>query len=192
MGHNIYYYTYSENCDKRAVEAELDKMVKARTYDEGGSGLPNPIRWLSSEVHDSYNQAREAIGRLDKGWYDQLAVRFKDLPRDVTSAKLENLKKRVSETYQAISALENEVAAKSFKAQFVSCKKCNSKLNKDYINSNLCPVCRADMRSETTRKRLEVLRKKHSDLLAAMEAEKQSLAAKKGKLMWLVKIEYHT
>lgn len=190
--HNISYYTYPEKCNKKEVEEELNAHVARQTYQEGGHGLDSPIRWLNMEPLPDYDAAVKAIESHDRGWYDQLAVRYRELPANVSSKKIEELKNKAAEVYQTLMQLEKKVAAKDFKAQLVSCKKCGSKLNKDYLNSNFCPLCRADMRSDTMQKRLATLRKRHQELQEALRKEQAALAAKKGKVMWLVKIEYHT
>lgn len=192
MSHNIKYYTYPQNCNKRAVEDEINAYVKRATWEEGGNGLPASIRWIDSNVYDSYEAAEQAIKSYDSGWYDQIAVLYKELPRSVTNKKIESLEERISETWKQLSALDKEVAVKTFKAQLVTCKGCNSKLNKDYIKGNFCPLCRTDMRSETTQKRLAAMREKHKTLQNELLKEREALAAKKGTIKWLVKIEYHT
>ena len=190
--HNIEYYTYPENCTKKKVESELNTYVTQQTYQEGGHGLDRPIRWLNVGPLPDYDAAVAAIKSYDRGWYDQLAVRYRELPANVSNKKIEELKNKIAETYKTLSSLDREVAVKNFKAQLVTCKKCGSKLNKDYLNSNFCPLCRTDMRSDTTQKRIAALRQKHQELQEVLRKEQAALAAKKGKVMWLVKIEYHT
>lgn len=190
--HNIERYTYPENCNKKKVESELSTHVAHQTYQEGGHGLDSPIRWLNMEPLPDYDAAVAAIESHDRGWYDQLAVRYRELPKNVSNKKIEELKNKAAEVYQTLMQLDKKVAVKDFKAQLVTCKKCGSKLNKDFLNSNFCPLCRTDMRSDTTQKRLAALRQKHQELLDAIRTEKAALAAKKGEVKWLVKIEYHT
>lgn len=190
--HNIEYYTYLENCNRKNVEKELNNYVAHQTYQESGHGLDRPIRWLNVEPLPDYDAAKKAIEDHDSGWYDQLAVRYRQLPANVSNKKIEELKNKAAEVYQTLMQLEKKVVVKDFKAQLVTCKKCGSKLNKDYLNSNFCPLCRSDMRSDTTQKRIAALRQKHQELQEALRKEQAALAAKKGKVMWLVKIEYHT
>ena len=57
------------------------------------------------------------------------------------------------------------------------------------MESNFCPLCRADMRSETELHRIQRLREKAEDAeKKVIEAKRKS---KKGKVYWLVKIEWH-
>ena len=44
MGHNIKYFEYKEDVDRRKVEAQLDNYVAHEDWQEGCSGLNSPIR----------------------------------------------------------------------------------------------------------------------------------------------------
>lgn len=190
MSHEIKYFTYPYKCNKVQVQNELADWVRRKCWEEGG-GMNGSIRWIDRETYNSYNAACEAISSLERGSYDQLAVPYRELPVGVTSKKIDTLKAKISDAYRQLNALEREIAVKSFKAQLVTCKKCGSKLNKDYIKTNYCPLCRADMRSETVLNKINSVRKKWQDLQAELRKEEEALAAKKGELKWLVKVEYH-
>lgn len=47
MGHSVEFYDYPENCNKSKVEQALNDYVRHATWQEGGSGLYRPIRWLN-------------------------------------------------------------------------------------------------------------------------------------------------
>jgi len=191
MSHNINYYTFPKNCNKRDVEDGINEEVCHKTYEEGGHGLYGPIRWIDSTVYPDYQAAHDAIDRLDRGNYDQLAVLYRTMPKGATSKKRDELRIRIADTSAKHNALDREIAARSFKAQYVGCKGCNSKLNREYITSNRCPVCGIDMRSDTTLARLAGYKEKLEKLNEELRKEEQKLAAK-GEVKWLVKIEYHT
>lgn len=190
MSHSIEYFSYPENCDKRKVEYVLNDYVKHRTYEEGGLGLGCQIKWKDSVIYPDYDAAVEAIKRLDNGWYDQIAVLYRELLPKVTSKRRDELRARLADTNAKFNELNNQIAAQTFKAQFVGCRGCGSKLNKKYIKSNICPVCRADMRSDTTLARLSGYREKINKLCDELRKEEQKLATKCD-AKWLVKIEYH-
>lgn len=191
MSHEIQYWDYPYNCNKAKVENDIDDWVRKKCWEEGSGGLCRSIRWVDGKVYNSYEAAREAIDKLDRNNYDQLAVPYLTLPAGVTSKKIEALKVKIKETYNQYNALNREVAVKSFKAQYVACKGCGSKLNKDHLNSNFCPLCRTDMRSETTQSKIMSLYQKWQKLLIELRNEQEALAAKKGEKKWLVKFEYH-
>lgn len=78
MAHNIKYFEYKEDVDRKKVQANLDNYVAHEDWEEGCSGLDSPIRWIENcGVFDSYDEALEYIKSHDKGWYDSLAVRYK-------------------------------------------------------------------------------------------------------------------
>ena len=79
MSHMIRYITYPETADKRMITADIMEEVESAEYEEGG-GLLNPIRWIDVTL-DTYQDAEDYIKAHDKGWYDNLAVkyRYKDL-----------------------------------------------------------------------------------------------------------------
>lgn len=192
MGHEIYQYVYPESVDKKKVQAELDEMVSHRTFKEGGGhGLDQPIRWLEYVCEDR-ESAEEYIREHDKGWYDQLAVKFRQIDSKAALPKsLTDLRARRNEISNKLYTAQKTVAVKDFKAQLVTCKKCGSKLNKDYLNSNFCPLCRNDMRSDTTKANIARLQKQIDELDGKIR-EAETKLAKKGTVCWLVKIEYHT
>ena len=59
--HNIEYYTYPENVNKEKVYYTLDAHATNPCDGESGSGLSSNIRWLSSNVFRSLEEARKKI-----------------------------------------------------------------------------------------------------------------------------------
>lgn len=190
MSHEVNHFTYPYKCNKVQVQNELADWVRRKCWEEGG-GMNGSIRWIDGQIYNSYAAATEAIDKLDRGHYDQLAVPYRELPHDITSKKIESLKLKIKEAYKLYTALDREVVVKTFKAQYVACKGCGSKLNKDHLNSNFCPLCRTDMRSETTQNKIKMLYQKWQNLQVELRKEEEALASKKGVTKWLVKIEYH-
>lgn len=188
--HNIEYYSYDENIKRDWVQQKLDAYVKRETYQEGGHGLDKPIRWLDSEpVCEDEDAARELIGKRDKGWYDQLAVRYYQ-PEPMQSKALNEMRQKIKEAYDEYARRDGEIWAEGMKAEFVGCKGCGSKLSRIHIKRNRCPVCGADLRPASWLKSVEAAKAKWQK---AQAAEKKYIAAhSKKKIMWLVKIEYHT
>lgn len=189
MGHNIRHITYPENVNRKKVQNELDTFVAHEDYQEGCSGLASPIRWIESVICNSYNEAIEKIERLDRGWYDQLAVRYYE-NESFTDKKIGELQKSVKELCDAYTKKNSEIPAQHFTADYVGCKSCGSKITRTFIKSNKCPVCHADMRSESTMNSIEAIKKKLEKARKALEEYTNKHAKKK--VMWLVKIEYHT
>lgn len=191
MSHEVEYYTYKESSDLKKICAGIDEHVRHATYREGGHGLINSIRFVDKVMAD-YDEAMDYIKAYDRGNYDQLAVKFRRIPQGKTTKKIEDLKEKIKTTRHELYELNNEVPAKSFKAEYVGCRHCGSKINRTYIRSNSCPICHGDMRSETILKKLDTLRAKIDKLSTDLQVEERKLAEKYGEIYWLVKIEYHT
>lgn len=194
MGHDIKHYTYPQNVDKKQVQANFDNYAAHEGWQEGASGLNSPIRWLD-HVCESYDEAMEYIESHDKGWYDQLAVMYKEYPKAVPSKTLENLITRLNCEITKRDDYAKTHSVLSFKAEYIGCPDCGSKLKRALLRSDICPLCRTDMRSKTT---LDVLARYDANIKALrkrIDEEKKKLERKnaaQAKIMWLVKIEYHT
>ncbi len=78
----------------------------------------------------------------------------------------------------------------NLQAKYISCKRCGSKVNKDYIHNNSCPVCCNNMLSDTVQKRLEAFSVRIDGLKASIVAEKERRAAKAPTRYLVVYCEY--
>lgn len=67
---------------------------------------------------------------------------------------------------------------------------CGSKVNKDYIHNNSCPVCHNNMLSDTVQKRLDAFNARIDGLKASIVAEKERRAAKAPTRYLVVYCEY--
>lgn len=192
MSHNIEYYDYSENKSQNAIYSSLNSYVKQRTIREGGHSL-EPIRWYNNKICSNYEEAQHFLQENDKGWYDQLAVRFRARkPGTKETKKLVDLRERYDLAVRQYQEFSNYVPAKDFKSQFVGCKNCESKINKNYIKTNKCPICGEDMRSDTIKERLKNMQSKVKKLERELSEEEKKCFEKNSEIRWLVKIEYHT
>ncbi len=190
MSHNIRYFEYkAEKFNKKKVEKDLNTFVRQATREEGGSGLGSPIRWLN-DIADNYEDAQDHIDKVDRGWYDQIAMRYRVSIKPTTQA-YKKLLAQWKEINDKLLEMQNTVHYKSVKSAFVGCKECGSKLATKYIRTNRCPLCGKDLRPATTLNTIERLKAKQKELDKKItEAERKASA--KAPLMWLIKIEYHT
>lgn len=189
MSHNIRYSEYPEKVNKKEVQAKWDHYVEMEDWQEGASGLPNPIRWLD-KCYDSFDEAQKAIERLDNGWYDQLAVKYVSRTQDHDNVKLNELRTAATDAMAEFNKRDKSLYPKTLQANLITCKKCNSKLAKDYLKTNFCPVCHADLRPEHIIKSIKAA----EDKWKREQKKIEDYTSKHGKkeIRWLVKIEYHT
>lgn len=77
MAHHIRHLDYHCSCSQRQVQKKLDNFVALEDYEEGATGLPQPIRWIDHTCKNR-DEALEYIEARDRGWYDCLAVKYKN------------------------------------------------------------------------------------------------------------------
>lgn len=189
--HNIEYFDYPvKGSNKKTIQSDLNEYVSRQTYQEGGHGI-EPIRWIDDDVCADYNAAQARIEHLDNHNYDQLAVKYHESAESPKTKAFETLVARRDEINKKLLEVENTSHHKGTKSKFVSCKKCGSKISTEYLDSNYCPVCRADLRPKTLLNSIDKMRERINELNKKIR-EATIKANKKSPLYWLVKIEYHT
>lgn len=192
MSHNINYCSYPENCNRRQLQADCDEVAIHEDWQEGCSGV-SPIRWLDNVgVCEDRDSAQAYIDKVDKGWYDCLAVRYKSPKGELKSKTLDTLEARQTEAYKKYTSLENKLHFEGVKSSSVGCKNCGSKIATGYLKGNYCPVCRTDMRPQSTLDRIKSLKESYNSIRDKVTAERKKLTEKNYVVKWLVKYEYHT
>lgn len=187
--HNIEYYTYKENVNRNVVQKDIDKYVSRQTYQEGGHGIDG-IRWNEYTVCKSYDDAEKWIKEHDKGWYDCLAVRYQEPVQPANDSKIKELEQNVSDTLKEYNSRSSALYPETLTSELTTCKHCGSKLARKFLRSNVCPVCKTDLRPEYIQKSIDSAKTKH--IRATSKLEEYKLKHCKKETKWLVKIEYHT
>ena len=76
----------------------------------------------------------------------------------------------------------------TFKSVLITCKKCGSKLNKDYLKRSCCPLCKNDLRSNTVKAASDRYEEKIRKLKKDIQTE-EAKASGKAVLRYLVMYE---
>ena len=185
MSHEIYYYTCKEDCNRKFVMQEIAEHAQRE-----GDGYHSRMTWHDGiPPLESEEAAHEFIKKHDNGWYDDHAVRFKDYSRAEKTAKIKEYETKISELFAAEKEYREAHSIHLLKARHIGCPKCESRLNKDFIRGENCPLCHTDLRSKTTLEKLEWYKNKRADYQARIEAEKRK---QKCQITWLVKYEFHS
>lgn len=187
--HNVEHWSYKENVDRDKVRDEIDYYVAHEDWQEGCAGLLKGIRWLDAEpICESYSEAVARLEKLDRGGYDNLAVRFYER-RKPNDKKMKELVEKAEKALKEYEEVNKASYPKSLHSEFVTCKSCGSKLKRELIRGNSCPLCGVDMRPESWMKRIEV---KDAALKKAQREVFEHEKKGKKEVKWLVKFEYHT
>lgn len=192
MGHAIYHDSFSVKKSRNEIYSILDQ----RAIEEGDyhSGLNANIRWYN-RCFPTIEEAEKFLESNDKGWYDQLAVKYKYQEDFKPSKALEQLYTRqikIRGTYNSVFSVSH---FRNHKSKLITCKSCTSKIATPFLEStNYCPVCRKDMRPDSVKQRLERLKAKINELdkeIADKEHEERLKQIDKAEEYWLVKTEFH-
>lgn len=191
MGHAVEYFEYNVTESQKDIWEELnDIAVREGDYH---SGLNQNIRWIDYICEDR-EKAYEYIEKNDKGWYDQLAVKFRVYPKTEPTKTLLNFQERLKKEKAKRDTYEKAHSIASFKIEYIGCPKCGSKLKRTLLYGNSCPLCRTELRSKTTMetlKRYDGNIKNISQLIKEEERKINKKNEKNSRVKWLVKIEYH-
>ena len=173
MSHILSKLSFPEKTSKAIMVAECEE--KARR--EGGQ-LHDPIRWIDRVFDD----------------YDQIAVKYRSYDKIAPSATLTNLEQRRDAEIQKRIDYAKKHSVSTFKADYVGCPSCGSRLKRELLSGEYCPLCRTDLRGKTTLDTLAKYSQNIEDLKKKISAEQKKLEAKNiknSKINWLVKIEFH-
>lgn len=185
--HALHWIVEEENVNRTAV---MDR-IRRHAEQDGDCGYSSRFTW-----HDkvaplaSLEEAEKFISAHDRHFYDDHAVRFYDYSGATKTAKITEYETKVSEFKKAKSDYIKEHSVKKFQAKHIGCPKCGSKLNKNYLNYDKCPLCGTDLRSKTTLEKIKWFDEKIKDYQSRIETEKRK-QKNKAKIKWLIKYEYH-
>jgi hypothetical protein len=157
-----------------------------------GDGYSSRITWHDNiPPFETREEAEKFIESKDNGWYDDHAVRFKDYSKATKTTKILEYEAKIEELRKAGREYRDAHSIHNFKAKFVGCPRCESRLNKEYIVGERCNLCSCDLRSKTTTDKIKWYEDKIKEYYSRIEAEKTK-QKKNCQIMWLVKIEYHS
>lgn len=186
MGHAIHYIVVDEKANRKHVMADIQDDAR-----ENGDGYHSKMTW-HDEISplSSREEAETFIEAHDNGFYDDHAVRFYDYSAAAETDKIKETKERLAELMKAKQDYIAEHSVRKFQAKHIGCQKCGSKIAKEYLRGERCPVCGMDLRAQSTLNRIDSFNERIDGLRDRIEAEKRKQKTK-AKIKWLVKYEYH-
>lgn len=183
--HNICYREYPESTPKHEI---VDKVLKI--VSTSGDRYGTDRITFHDVVCDNYSAAQAYINTKDNGFYDGHAVKYYDFSKVKDNKRVEDLEKKIAETRDKKRAFSDAHSVKSQKAAFIGCPKCGSKLSRERLRGNSCPLCSQDLRAPSTLERLKSYDNRISEYEKQI-AQERLKNKKKARVMWLVKFEYH-
>lgn len=187
--HAIEYFTTDKKKEITKI-AEEWAYYNVDPYENESRSYHGNMKIHDDIICDSYEDAIEKIQQLDNGWYDDHAVRY----RDTDSLKPTKAMNQIEERKAKITIDKNEYmynhSVQSRKSEFIGCPKCKSKLAREHLKSERCPVCGAELRPEYVIERL----KKYDSDYETLSKKYKELAKKRKEscpIRWCFKAEVH-
>lgn len=172
-----------------------EMMAHIRDQLDENRGKMEPVH-LPLKLHNilpfaCYEDAKQYMA--DKGWdYDRDAnhgVMYMEFDQPATNTKIKNLEQRIKEEEEKLENYKEFYSVRSFKAEYIGCKNCGSKLKRTLLKSDTCPLCHEDLRCDTTLKNIASYKGKIKKLKEQLAEEKKKVDKKRqksGKITWLV------
>jgi len=204
----------AHNIEFDIPDCNKDKVIKAfqykRSIDRANNGTQQgysgdfqtiPDVKIHDKIFESYNEAHEYCLEHSKKWEYAIAVKYRDFSKleknvtfkEVIEKKLEELKLRLKTETELLEKinLKNQEGLINAVSKTIGCKKCESKINRKFINKNSlsCPVCRTTLLSKTAIDQLENKRTKIQEVTKKIEEEKKAINNKNkdlSEVRWLV------
>lgn len=185
MGHAIHHIVVDEKVDRNSVMADIQEIAR-----RDGDGYCSRLNWRDNLAPFSSKAEAEMFVESFDGRYEDIAVRFYDYSGATKTSKIAECETKITELVNAKKEYIAEHSVRKFQAKFIGCQKCGSKIAKDYLRGESCPVCSKDLRAESTLKKISWYGVKIAELYERIEIEKMK-QKNKAKIKWLVKFEYH-
>lgn len=179
-------YDFPEKYSEKAMISEIyESLERERGYYEPHHQKLQLLKDIP--VFKTRDDAMNYINDNSKKYYRNVdvGVRYIDYSNVKQTKAMLDIKRRIEETLEKKKKYEEEHSVTSFKAEFVGCPHCKSKLKKYFLLGEKCPLCRTDLRSETTL----ITIKNYLSKVEKLEKEYGSLEkelSKKGQVYWLI------
>lgn len=157
-------------------------------------GVQKPVHLklilLDAEPVDGYDNAMKKIDDLYKeyGRRNNYGIRYMDYGKVKPTKKMEDMKRQIGELEQKSATYATEHSVLAFKAEFVGCPCCGSKLKRERLKTDKCPLCNTDMRSKTTIETLNGYRSKIRELEKRIRTEENKQKGR-AEMRWMVHAE---
>ena len=180
---------------KEQVLREWNSEVEQAQYECGhGGNYTGSISELgkgfsdTGKVFNSRSEAEDYIEEHHQKWDGAMAVQyFEGSAPQNQSKKKQVLSDKANKLRGIHFNLEKKLSQdiKNAKSKTVGCKNCDSKVNRDFLNSSSCPVCGKTLLSDTAQTRIQNSYRNWQKALSDYDSFEPKAKAT-GKKKWLV------
>ena len=141
---------------KNIIRMDVRSLADLEEFPNMGDYIM-PIKIITNNVFDSVEDARDYCYDNYAKWgrnYNVM-VAFRDRLSAKETKKIKDLKNRIDLEEKKKIKYVNDHTVSTFKSKFIGCHNCGSKVNKEYIKNDRCPICHSDLRSKTTKQTIK-------------------------------------
>lgn len=191
MGHAIDFISVPENTSKENRYKESVDFARCNVdREENPSGSYGNYWKEYNHICDSYEEAEDFL--YSKGAYHDGCVRYREYPAGKSTKKEIELEKRIEKIHDQRETFRKGHSVSTLKAKLITCPECGSKIAREYLESENCPVCGTDMRAKYIIEKIAFYDEKERILTEELSNEKKKNARKKkATIKWLIKTEVH-
>lgn len=185
--------TFNEKTKRTEMEYEIENSLNHMR------GYMKPVHLPLKLLYDvpvqlDYESAESMLSALytEYGRKCNYGIRYYENEDIKETKKLQILRVRISDVENKIKEYSGKHSVMAFKAEYIGCPGCGSKLKKNLLKTEVCPLCKTDMRSATTKDTLCKYNEKLKDLKKQAKEEEKKLKQKKQKsadVMWIIHAE---
>lgn len=191
MGHATDYIVVDKKKDILPAAENFAIYNVDRCENPSGS-YHNILDVLEGTTYRDYDTAYKKAQELERerGSYNDFAIPFYEEVKQEPTKQMLNLEKRLEKLQDDKAEYEKKHSVKTLSSKLITCKHCESKVAKDFLQRETCPVCGEDLRSQYILDRLKKYNEDYRRLSRELrDVEKKR--SKKGPVKWLVKVEVH-
>ena len=159
---------------KNIIRMDVRSLADLEEFPNMGDYIM-PIKIITNNVFDSVEDARDYCYDNYAKWgrnYNVM-VAFRDRLSAKETKKIKDLKNRIDLEEKKKIKYANSHAINTFKSKLIGCPNCGSKINKEYIKRDKCPICNNDLRSKTTIETIARYESKIKDLKKKIKDEEK-------------------
>lgn len=190
-------------------QAEVWASYEADRRENPSGSYHGDMTFVSDMIFDSEKEAVEWLNNKSDRTRRDWAVKFYERKTVDMGDIFTDIKNQLDKCHESNMTILEKNGIHSRKSNFVSCKNCSSKLNREYIvkknpitgfdkmynlvRANKCPVCSAFLISDTVVNRIE----KNNDKIRELEDKREAtttqsrLGEKTGKTLWIAVVNVH-
>lgn len=179
MGYNL--ISFSENKSKSDILESINNVISMVTNKK-----ISKINWINDSICKNYEDASASLKTIINSEYDAFAVRYLKVAKVRRSKELEDLEQKYNTVFGELRKLSEMNYVKGLKINYVTCKNCGSKLKKEYVYRDYCPLCGECLLPKAYQNKLKSTERKLKQIEEELNKEKERLRMESNKVEWLV------